>query len=218
MQVDGVKVSVIIRCRNEDRWIGYSIQSALDHIVDPEIIVVDNESVDESMDVVKMFEKWHDIKTITISDYSPGRSLNMGIQAAKYPYILVLSAHCCLTKIDLHKHQLDLYSGYSAVFGKQIPYYKGRKISRRYVWSHFGEEKVEGMWSDIENRPFLHNALCMYDREFVLKHPFDEELYGKEDRYWAIEQERRGYKAMYDPSLECDHHWTPNGATWKGIA
>ena len=28
-----------------------------------------------------------------------------------------------------------------AVFGRQIPIYRGKRINRRYIWSHFGEEE-----------------------------------------------------------------------------
>ena len=34
--------SVVIRAKNEERWIGYAIQSVLDYLVKPEIVVVDN--------------------------------------------------------------------------------------------------------------------------------------------------------------------------------
>ena len=37
-------VSVVVRCRNEERYIGYAIQSVLDTFDKPEIIVVDNNS------------------------------------------------------------------------------------------------------------------------------------------------------------------------------
>ena len=50
-------ISVIIRCRNEEQWIGHSIQSVIDHFDNPEIIVVDNNSTDESMNIVHMFKK-----------------------------------------------------------------------------------------------------------------------------------------------------------------
>ena len=50
-------ISVIIRCRNEEQWIGHSIQSVIDHFDKPEIIVVNNNSTDESMNIVHMFKK-----------------------------------------------------------------------------------------------------------------------------------------------------------------
>ena len=39
-------ISVIIRVRNEENWLGHSIQSILDYFKHPEIIIVDNNSND----------------------------------------------------------------------------------------------------------------------------------------------------------------------------
>ena len=50
-------VSVVVRCRNEERYIGYTIQSIYDYFgYDVEIIIVDNESTDNSIRVVNTFE------------------------------------------------------------------------------------------------------------------------------------------------------------------
>ena len=51
-----VEISVVIRARNEDRWIGHCIQSVLDNIESPEIIVIDNMSTDETIPIVKTFQ------------------------------------------------------------------------------------------------------------------------------------------------------------------
>ena len=48
-------VSVIIRTKNEERWIGHSIQSILDKIYKPEIIIIDNNSTDKTLEIVNHF-------------------------------------------------------------------------------------------------------------------------------------------------------------------
>ena len=50
-------VSVIIRTKNEERWIGHAIQSVLDNIHKPEIIIVDNFSKDSTLQIVNHFIK-----------------------------------------------------------------------------------------------------------------------------------------------------------------
>ena len=45
-------------------------------------------------------------------------------------------------------------------------------------------KKVSNLFSKLENRYFLHNALAAYKKN-IKKYPFDENLTGKEDRYWA---------------------------------
>ena len=49
------KISVIIRLRNEERWIGYSIQSIINKLDKPEIIIINNNSTDKSLEIVKRF-------------------------------------------------------------------------------------------------------------------------------------------------------------------
>ena len=47
--------------------------------------------------------------------------------------------------------------------------------------------------------------------------PFDETLSTKEDRYWVNSLIESGMKSFYDSNTICHHHYTDNGATWKGI-
>ena len=113
------KFSVLIRCRNEERWIGHCIQSVIDHLDKPEIIVVDNNSNDDTLNIINHFiedpklnsknnKKYTDIKIFNITNYSPGKSLNLGIKKAKYENILILSAHCVLKKISTKNLVKDL--------------------------------------------------------------------------------------------------------------
>ena len=217
-------LSVLIRCRNEERWIGHSIQSVIDTFENPEIVVVDNGSTDNSKDVVQMFKKgkfsgkgsYADIKTYDIDGYTPGKSLNFGIEKCSKKIILILSAHSVIQKCNLIKIK-DKLNKYCVVGAKQIPIYKGKKISRRYVWANFMDDDYENHFSKGENRYFLHNAFCFYEKNVLKKYPFDELLHAKEDRYWVNDMIEKGFSSYYDSETICHHHYTNNCATWKGI-
>ena len=73
------------------------------------------------------------------------------------------------------------------------------------------------MFSKLENRYFLHNALAAYKKKILKKYPFDENLTGKEDRYWDDKIIKKKLKYLYDPNLIAEHQYTENGNTWKGI-
>lgn len=217
-----MKISVIIRCCNEERWIGHAIQSIID-LFDSgsEIIIVDNNSSDESRNIIKLFENENvnsiKIKYYNIDTYSPGTSINFGVKNCTNDIILIMSAHCVIQKIK-YKKIINLLDNYIAIGGKQIPIYFGKKINRnRYIWQNFEDEDKINFFSYGENRYFLHNALCFYKKNTLIKHPFDEKLVGKEDRYWAIDRISNGDKIYYDSELECQHHYTKNGSTWKNI-
>lgn len=218
MQVDltNNKISIVIRNRNESEYIGFSIQSCLDIFGKPEIIIVDNNSNDDSLEIINLFRDRTNIKLISINDYTPGKSINSGVNIASNNIILVLSAHSQIINCNLNLVEKYLLE-YSAVFGNQIPIYRGKKISKRYIWSHFIDKKVENMFSSIENRHFLHNAFCFYTKEKLMNDPMPEEFPGKEDRFWAEKIINNGEKILYTPEFSVNHFFTSNGATWKGI-
>ena len=227
IKIEDKKISVIIRCKNEEEWIGHTIQSLLDFIYQPEIIIIDNGSKDKSLEISKHFNRdyslkfektssYTDIKFIEINNYTPGKALNLGVQNSTNDYILVISAHCVLKKFDI-KRVIENLNVYSAVFGKQTPIWCGKRVKKNYVWGHFGEKKVINMYSEIEKRYFFHNAFSLFKKKQLEDFPFNEKIVGKEDRYWANNIITHKKEILYDPNLVVDHHYTPNGRTWKFI-
>tara|TARA_Y200000002_G_scaffold371351_1_gene367903 strand:+ start:448 stop:1137 length:690 start_codon:yes stop_codon:yes gene_type:complete len=226
-KIIGKKTSVIIRTRNEERWIGHAIQSVLEFLPGCEIIIVDNNSTDETLMVCKMFLKpkvlknvdssYTDIKLEKIVDYTPGKALNKGIKVSSRENILILSSHCVIKNINYEKLNKDLKK-YAGIFGNQIPVYKGKKIQKRYIWSNFKNDGSKiNLFSDIENRYFFHNAFSFFKSKILKKFPFEEELSGKEDRYWAkmIVDNKLNY--LYEPDHIVEHYYTKNGNTWRGL-
>ena len=117
--------------------IGHVIQSVIDHLNKPEIIIVDNHSTDQTLNIVKYFMQAPDledemknqytkIKIKSVKDYSPGKALNVGVKHASNKHILIISAHCVLNKFNVEKHVNQLKK-YACIFGKQIPVYNGKK-------------------------------------------------------------------------------------------
>ena len=208
--------TVLLRNRNEQDYVGFTLQSIHDFLPKSKVIVLDNNSTDDSLDIVSLFNNRLNITVVNIDRYSPGRSLNIGANLAETPYVLIISGHSQIVSLNISAVE-DKLKDYVAVFGKQTPIYKGKKITKRYIWSHFTDDEQVNMFSKIENRQFLHNAFCFYDREFLLRHPFDESLPAKEERYWAADVVDLGQSYYYLPQAEVNHYWTPNGATWKGI-
>ena len=98
-----MRFSVIMRNRNEERYIDIFIQSLIDKIgEDIEVIIVDNESNDNSLRVVKTFD-FLNVKEYTISknDYTQLEDTNIGIMESNNPYTLILSAHCEIKSFDV---------------------------------------------------------------------------------------------------------------------
>ena len=66
----GKSFSVIIRTKNEERWVGHTIQSVIDFLSGAEIVIVDNNSTDETINICKMFSKPKIFKNDDNSNYS----------------------------------------------------------------------------------------------------------------------------------------------------
>ena len=156
------------------------------------------------------------MKFLNIDDYSPGKAINSGVKLSSGELIMIISSHCVLTAFNYEDIKRKL-NDHCCIFGNQTPYYLGKRIKKRYVWSNFTEKQTTNPFSKEESRYFMHNALSCFTRNTLDENPFDEYLQGKEDRYWARDLIAKGKSILYDPNLRCNHHYTTNGNTWKGL-
>ena len=85
-------VSIIIRTLDEERWIGHCLNSIFSQDFENfEVIIVDNNSTDNTIDVAKRFPI---SKIISIKKFFPGKALNDGVRESHGDYIVCISAHC----------------------------------------------------------------------------------------------------------------------------
>jgi glycosyltransferase involved in cell wall biosynthesis len=212
--------SVILRNRNEERYIGYCIQSLVDFLGDGvEIVLVDNESTDDSIRIVNTFD-YLNIKKVDISknNYTPGRALNLGVENCTNDYIFVISAHCEIVKLNPNEviEELSL-TDVVAIWGKQVPLWNGKRITPRYIWSNFTDKSTVNYFCENEDRYFLHNGCAFYNKHDLIDYPFGEHHSGKEDRFWVNDMIGRDNKVVYNPDIVVNHHYTSDGATWLGV-
>ena len=78
--------------------------------------------------------------------------------------ILILSAHCEINNWSDEIIESEIKSNNSVIFGKQVPIYLGKKITPRYLWSHFDDIKRKNYYSDLEKRYF-----CIMLLQFMIK-------------------------------------------------
>lgn len=193
-------VSIIIRSKNEQKWISSCLESIFRQTYkDFEIIIVDNCSTDRTLEKAKEF----DVKVITIKDFYPGLALNLGIRASIGDFITSISAHC----IPVDEYWLEkLLSNFddpevAGVYGRQEPLTFTDDLDKRDLINVFGPEKR------VQRKdPFFHNANSMIRRDVWEKYPFDEGITNIEDRIWAKNILEAGYKIIYEPEASVYHY------------
>ena len=193
-------ISIIIRSHNEEKWIGACLESVFNQDYKYfDVILVDNKSTDQTV----MKAQKYPLRIISIDDFLPGKALNLGIRESKGDFIVCLSAHCIpvndkwLSSL-LRNFEDDKAAG---VYGRQEPMAFTPDADKRDMLTVFGlDRKVQIRDS------FFHNANSMIRRSVWGKIPFDEKTTNIEDRLWAKEVLKRGYRIIYEPEASVFHY------------
>jgi len=194
------QVSIIIRTKNEERWISSCLFSVFSQdFKNFEIILVDNASTDKTCLKAKQF----DVKIVSVSDFLPGKAINIGIENSTGKYICCLSGHCIPTNNQwLSNLVRNLESPNAAgVYGRQQPLSFSHDLDKRDLLIAFGlDRKVQ------KKDPFFHNANSMIKRSIWEKIPFDDKVTNIEDRIWSSQVLKAGYEIIYDPEASVYHY------------
>lgn len=193
--------SIVIRCYNEEQHIGRLLSGIMQQTVkDVEIILVDSGSEDATLSIASQFP----VKVVHISpeDFSFGRALNKGCEAAFGKFLVFISAHCYPVYNDWLEQLLTPFTDHqvSLVYGKQ----RGNEITQ------FHEHQIFASWfpdkSNLrQDQPFCNNANCAIRRDTWEQIPYDEELTGLEDLDWAKKAREVGYHIAYSAEAVIIH-------------
>jgi glycosyltransferase involved in cell wall biosynthesis len=204
-----VNCSIVIRAYNEEKHIGRLLEGIKHQTVeDAEIILVDSGSTDGTVSVAESFGAR--IVRIPPNEFTFGRSLNFGIQAATRELVVIASAHVYPVYPDwlaslLYPFQDDKVA---LTYGKQ----------RGPVSSKFSEQQIFHQWYPDVSRPrqetaFCNNANAAIRRSLWKRNPYDEMLTGLEDLAWAKWAKEQGYEIAYVAEADVIHihNETPRG-------
>lgn len=197
-----MKLSVLIRTKNEGAWIGRCLESVFDQdLPGLEVVVVDNESTDDTREILRRF----DCRVVTVSeaDFTHGGSINQGIEASQGDLVAILSGHCIpahdkwLWRLALNFHEPQVAGAY----GRQEPLPDTSDFDKRDLWTTFGQDRRVQVQDD-----FFHNANSMVRRSVWAQVPFNETLAGVEDRDWARRVLDLGHSVVYEPAASVYHY------------
>ena len=194
-------LSVVIRCFNEERHIGKLLAGIMHQTVkDVEIIVVDSGSTDSTCDIVECFPA--SLIHIEPSEFSFGKALNIGCEAATAPIVAIASGHVYPVYHTWLEHILNAFTGpdVALVYGKQ----------RGHDRTKFSEHQVFAKWfpdtpHPRQETPFCNNANAAVRKSVWEQLRYDEDLTGLEDLDWAKRAQALGFAISYVPTAEIVH-------------
>jgi glycosyltransferase involved in cell wall biosynthesis len=196
------QISIIIRTRNEERWIGHCLSMVFKQdCTDFEVILVDNTSTDHTVEIAKRSPL---ASIVSVDKFRPGHALNEGIRASTGRYIVCLSAHCVPKSTNWLARLLANFTDdpkLAGVYGRQLPVSFTDPIDKRDLLIVFGQDRRV----QIKDY-FFHNANSMLRREVWEAIPFDEEVTNIEDRVWGKAVTTAGFHIAYDPEAAVYHH------------
>ena len=195
------KISVIVRTKNEELWIGKCLSGILKQNLNVyEIIIVDSGSTDNTLKIALLYDK---VKIVKIRKYLPGLALNKGIDKAAGDIIVLISAHC----IPFDKNWLKfltrdlLKKNVAGVYGKQLPVSFSDPRDVRDLYITFGDDKR------IQKKDsFFHNANSAMKKAVWQQYPFKNDVTNIEDRIWGKEVIENNYNLVYEPKAQVYHY------------
>ncbi len=197
------EVSIIIRTLNESRYLGRLLEQIHCQQVrglNLETIIVDSGSTDDTLEIARQ----HGCRILHIrkQDFSFGRSLNVGCDAAAGKYLVLISGHCIPCDRSWLSNLLEPYeaSEIGISYGRQVG---GPEtlFSEQRIFSKYFPDAPEPSQAEF----FCNNANASIRKSVWEKYRYDEDLTGLEDMHLAKRAWQDGIRTEYC-HLSVVHH------------
>lgn len=185
--MDKIKVSVIVPVFNSSQYIGATLDSIINQDFDSfEIIVIDDGSDDNSLDIVNGKLSTSNIHNTVIHQENQGVSSarNKGIEASNGDYLVFVDADDYITP----NHLSELYNGESDFSLIQIVKKEGNTISKPHVFSQSVISTKEFIEMELKMQIPFNFVQLMYKADIIKNNSIkfsSDYIYG-EDTYFAL--------------------------------
>lgn len=199
-----MRASIVIRTLNEARYLPDLLGGIRRQVLDgleAETVVIDSGSTDGTLDIVR--EHGCVLTHIRREEFSFGRSLNRGCEAASGDILVFISGHC----VPTDEHWLQRLC--APIAKGRVDYSYGRQVGGPE--SRFSEHRIFAKYYPQQSRLpqngfFCNNANSALSRTAWQAQRFDEELTGLEDMELAKRLCSAGGKVGYVADA-CVYHY-----------
>eukprot|EP00438_Fugacium_kawagutii_P011496 Skav204693 [mRNA] locus=scaffold7486:26142:27026:+ [translate_table: standard] len=199
-----MEASIVIRTYNEARWLGKVLEACASQELaegEFEVVIVDSGSTDATLEIAR--QGGARVTHINKSDFTFGRSLNVGCQFARGKFLVFISGHCIPIRADwlsnliapLQEKEVAL------VYGRQQGLDGVTKFSEEQLFRKYFPNK-----SEIPQEGFFcNNANSAVPKWVWEKYKFDENVTGLEDMVLGKALVKDGYKLGYEANASVIH-------------
>ena len=209
-------VSIIIPCRNEEKFIGKCLESVLaQDYSDKEIIVIDGMSKDRTVEIANKYPVW----ILPNENIHTPFGLNMGIKQAKGDIIIRMDSHAEYPKDYISKCVKHLQeSGADNVGGNMITLPSGNTKTAKAIAKVMSGLGAGSSFRRGEKEPKEVDTVwggCYRKEVFERIGLFNENLKYSQDMEFNLRLKRSGGKIMLFPDIVS--YYFPKGTLWEFI-
>jgi glycosyltransferase involved in cell wall biosynthesis len=193
-------VSVIVRFRNHAGTLQRVLAALATQSRPHELIGVDSGSTDGSRLLAE--KAGARIVAVPPAQFSYGRAINDGIEAARGDTLVLVSAHSVPATPDAIERLVAPLANpqVAGAYGRQVPFPGMNPFEARIIREYYGDSPLLQ-----RDDPRFSNAWSAIRRDVWDHHPFDETVPGAEDQHWAKAVQRRGLAVAYVPDARVSY-------------
>jgi glycosyltransferase involved in cell wall biosynthesis len=208
-----VYLSIVIRTRNSAPNLKqlFDALAAQQCSFAREIVVVDHESQDETLELCKQYRAR--IIPICHEEFTHGRSLNLGLSEAHGEFVLICSAHSILVGAHFLESVMAPFTDPGVAAVRCLANSDNQQLGEWYTTSDVQYNSLEEQKIAEAGIGWLRNypsATCCAIRRSVWEQiPFDEHLEFMHDKFWASQVLCKGFKISRSEAIYL--HVRPRG-------
>lgn len=208
-------VSIVLRARNEAAWLPEVLRSLSSQTInDTEWILVDHGSTDTTAEIAHAAGAR--VLSLAEENFSYGRALNFGFEAARSPIAVSLSAHATPASrrwLELLLLALDEPRA-AASFGPEWPRADADAIVRRGLRHRYSASQPRTL--EPNGRLTFGNTNAAVRLDIWHGFRFDEKIPYAEDLEWSLRVMQAGHRVRFTPHAPVYHsHREPPASIYR---